>query len=442
MTRTSCPGSAGTAMAFLILLMCSILMVVPASAVTQHLGSGPSFTAPVIGTNEFVPGEDTTIRILVKNTDLNSMKQVMMGTIQPEDQQNTAKTVTIGLASAGDAVLIRTDPQMVGDIPGGNSVTVEFKAKISANATAGEYSLPLTLRYKYPRVIVQEQADVFEFTYNDAEDTLPVTIRIQPQVKAEVIEAVPEQLISGSDGYLNLTIKNAGPENGSMASVKLLRNGQSPIIPASSTVFIGDYPSGGIVTCHYKVSVSKDATNQTYPVDLAVSYTNREGSVVTSSITTIGVPVNDKPAFTIISTVPEVPRGMDQIIEVQYRNDGDITLHAAQAQIIPHSPITISDNNAYLGDIAPGASATAKFEVQADSAAEPAVYSLDSTVRFRDASDTSLESDPIPVQIKVVPAASGIAAIPGGLVTIAGCILALIVIRVALVVYRNKKTNR
>ena len=45
--------------------------------------------------------------------------------------------------------LIKTDPQMVGDIRGGNTVTVQFKAKISANATAGEYQLPLTLQYRY-----------------------------------------------------------------------------------------------------------------------------------------------------------------------------------------------------------------------------------------------------------------------------------------------------
>jgi hypothetical protein len=421
-------------MVVLTLLMCSILTVTPASALTQHLGSGPAFTATINGVNEFVPGEDTTISILIKNTGLNSMKQVMMGTIQPEDQQNTAKTTTIGLGSAGDAVLIKTNPQSVGDIQGGNSVTVQFKAKISANATDGEYQLPLTIQYKYLKVIVQERADMFEFAYNEAEDTLPITIRIQPQVKVEVIDAVPEQLISGSEGYLNLTIKNAGMENGTMASVKLIRNGQSPIIPTSNTMFIGNYPSGGIVTCRYKVSVARDATNQTYPVDLAVSYTNREGTVVTSSKTTIGVPVNDKPVFTIISSVPEVPRGTDQIIEVQYRNEGDITVHAAQARITQHSPITISDNNAYLGDIAPGASATARYEVQADSAAELTVYSLDSTVRFRDASDTSLESDTIPVQLKVVPAASGISAL-----TIAGCIIALVIIGIAFLVYRNKK---
>jgi hypothetical protein len=438
MIRKGCSVSSGTVMVILTLLICSILITAPVSAVTQHLGSGPSFTAMVSGTNEFVPGDDATISIIVKNIGLNSMKQVALGTIQPEDQQNTAKTVIIGLASSGDAVIVKTDPQMAGDIQGGNSVTVAFKVKISANATVGEYQLPLTLQYKYPRVILQEAADVFEFTYNEAEDTLPVTLRIQPRVKAEVIEAVPEQLVSGSEGYLNLTIKNAGPENGSMAAVKLIRNGQSPIIPIDSTLYIGDFPSGGIVTCHYRISVSKDATNQTYPVDLAISYTNREGTVMTSSKTTVGVPVNAKPAFTILSTVPEVTRGTGKTIDVQYRNDGNITAYSAQARIIQHNPLTISDNSAYLGDIAPGASATARYELQADEAAEQKTYSFDSTIRYRDVSGTSLESDTIPVQIVVVPAVSS----SGGSLVLAGCIIAAIVICIGLLVYRQKNKNR
>jgi hypothetical protein len=438
MTRTNCPGSAGTVMVFLTLLVCSALIAVPASAVTQHIGNGPSFTATVNGVNEFVPGEETTVSILVKNTALSTFKQVMMGTIQPEDQQDVAKTTTIGLGSAGDAVLIRTDPQMVGDIPGGESVTVQFRIKISANATAGEYQLPLTLRYRYLRVIVQERADVFEYDYNEAEDTLPLTLRIQPQVKAEVIEAVPEQLTVGSDGYLNLKIKNTGPENGTLASVKLLRNGQSPIIPVDSTLFIGDFPSGETIACRYKVSVSKDATNQTYPVDLVVSYRNREGSVVTSAKTTTGVFVDDKPAFTILSSVPEVPQGAKSTIEVRYRNNGNVTVHDAQARLSPHDPITATDNSAFLGDIAPGESVTARYDVVADETAEQKVHSLDSHIRYRDALGTSQESDSLPVQIRVVPAASALA----GLLVPAGCIIAVIVIGIAYLVYRRKQATR
>lgn len=435
MTRSSCPGCSGTAMVILTLLTCGVLIAAPASAVTQHLGSGPSFTAMVIGDNEFVPGGDTTISILVKNTGLNSMKQVMMGTIQPEDQQNTAKMTTIGLASAGDTVMVKTDPQMVGDIPGGATVTVRFRIKISANATAEEYELPLTLRYRYPRVIVQERADVFEYVYNDAETTIPVIIRMHPRVKAEIIEVVPEQLIVGSDGYLNLKIKNTGPENGTLVSVKLVRNGHSPIIPVDSTVFVGDFPRGETIACRYRVSVSNDATSQMYPVDLTVSYTNREGAMVTSSKATVGVPVDESPAFTVVSPVPEVPRGAESTIGVLYRNNGKVTVYDAQARITPHDPVTASDSNAFLGDIAPGETATATFVLLADQDAETGEQTFDSTIRYRDATGISISSDPIPVQLKIVPSAGGISPL-----IIAG-IIGVIIIGAAFTVYRQRNNK-
>ena len=435
MTRSSCPGFTGTAKVILTLLACSVLILAPVSAVTQHLGSGPSFTAEISGDNEFVPGEDTTITLVVKNTGLNSFKQVMMGTIQPEDQQNTAKTATIGLASAGDTVTVRTDPQMVGDIPGGATVPVRFRIKISANATAEEYQLPLTLRYRYLKVIVQERADMFEYDYNNAEETLPVTIRMQRHVKAQVIEAVPEQLTVGSDGYLNLKIRNTGPENGTLASVKLLRNGESPIIPVDSTVFIGDFPSGDTIACRYKVSVSNDATNQAYPVDLAVSYTNREGTVVTSSKTTVGVPLNEQPVFTVISPVPEVPRGTESTIDVTYRNNGKVPVYDAQARITPHDPVTASDSNAFLGDIAPGETATATFVLIADQDAETGEQTFDSTIRYRDATGISISSDPVPVQLNIVPSAGGISPL-----IIVG-IIAVIIIGAAFTVYRQKNNK-
>lgn len=227
MTRTSCPGSARTAIVIFTLLIWSILTIAPSSAATQYLADGPSFTATLSGNNEFVPGEEATISILVKNTGLNTMKQVGVGMIEREDQQNTAKTVTIGLASVGDAVIVKTDPQMVGDIRGGNSVTGQFNAKISPNATAGEYELPLILRYRYSRIIVHDATDIFEFTYNDeAEVTLPVTIRIQPPVKVDASEAVPEELPVGSEGNLTLKEINTGPENGTVAELPV-----SVIIP-------------------------------------------------------------------------------------------------------------------------------------------------------------------------------------------------------------------
>ena len=443
MTHKSFSGTAGTAFIVMTLLACCALIVAPASAATKYLGGAPSFSAAVSGVNEFAPGEEALISILVKNSGLNLVKQLDQGTIDAEDLPNTAKFVTIGLASASNTVIVKTDPQMVGDIPGnGNDIIVQFKVKISTNATTKEYQLPLSLRYKYVRVINQEAAGTFEFTYNEVEETIPVTIRIKPLVKLEVIEAVPEGLSAGTQGYISLKIRNNGPENGEMASVKLLRNGHSPIIPTDSTLFIGSFPSGSIVECRYKVSVSKDAMNQTYPIDIAVTYTNREGTIVTSLPDTVGVFINAKTAFTVISAVPEVPGGTGRAIEILYRNDGMTTAYNAEARITPHSPITIPDNNAFLGDVEPGKTASARYEIQADADSESMVYSFDSNIRYRDALGNSHESDTIQVHIEVTPVVSGTPMIPGGLPALAGCIIAGIVICIAVLVYRKRMENR
>jgi hypothetical protein len=441
MTKNGTPGFPGTVTVILALLACFALIVVPSSAVTRYLDGAPSFSAAVNGVNEFAPGEDAVISILVKNSGINGVKQVDRGTIEPEDLPNTAKTVTIGLTSGNDDLIVRTDPRMAGDIHGGDTVIVQYHVKISANATAGEYRLPLSLKYRYLRVINQEAADVFEFTYNQAEDTLPVTIRIKPRVTIEVIEAVPEQLSAGSQGYLNLKIRNKGPENGEMASVKLLRNGQSPLIPSDSTTFIGAFQSGGIFECRYKISVAKDATNQTYPVDIAVTYTNREGTIVTSSLETVGVPVKGKTVFTVTSPMPQISPGSGRTIGIMYRNEGCVTAWNAQARITAHNPVSIADNTAFLGNLEPGETAVARYEIQADTDANPGEYRFDSTIRYRDTLGTSHESDTMIVPIAIVTTPSGISSVPGGFPVLAVCIIAGIIL-IAWLVYRQKMGRR
>jgi hypothetical protein len=441
MAPTSFSDHTGILIAVLLLIACSA--VSPVTAATQYIGGSPSFSANVEGTNEFAPGQDAIITIIVKNTGLNAMKQLDRGTIEAEDLPTTAKFVTIGLSTDTDAILVKTDPQMFGNIPaGGTGVPVQVHLKISSNVSEGEYRLPLSISYKYLKVIPQEQADVYEYTYNTADKTVPVTIRIKPEVKIEVVELVSDPLSAGSEGYVALKIRNAGLENGTMAVAKLVRSGTSSIIPTDGTIFIGDFPSGGIAEFRSRVSVSNEAINQTYPVNVIVSYTNREGSVVTSKPETIGVPVNEISTFSVISAVPEVADGSTGMIEVRYRNDGTTTAYAVQSRISTHGPVTIDDNMAYLGDIRPGQSASALFEVRVEGGTDPAAYVFDSTLRYRDALGNSRESDTVPVQITVMPAAPGISAVPGGIMTIAGCVIAGIVFCIALHAYRQKNKSR
>jgi len=381
----------------LLLAFCSA----PVHGATKYLGSSPELSAAIAGTNEFTPGQDATISIVVQNSGLNTYKFVNEGTIERDDLPNTAKLVTIGLSAGTAPVIVKTDPQMAGDIKGTGTVTVKMNVKISGNATAGEYRLPLIIQYKYLEKTEQDATDNIQFFYKPVNVTFPLTIRIRPQVKIDVLEATPESLNVGTEGYLNLRILNTGSDDGKKATVKITRNGASPIVPTDSSVFVGDFSAGSVVTCRYKVAVSDNAEKQTYPVDVAVTYENNEGTVVTSAPETIGVPVGGKTEFVVVSGPVQVNAGSKGIIEVRYRNAGETPVYSAQARISAVDPFTSNDDTAYLGTIQPGESGTARYEVSVDGAALPKEYALDSVVRYRDALDNSQVSDTLKVRVQV-----------------------------------------
>ena len=379
-------------------------------AATKYLGASPQMSAYLIGVNEFAPGSDAIITLKVQNSGVNSMVFLNATVLPPDVLPTTAKLVTIGLGSGGAPIVIKTDPQAKGDIASQGNVTVTFNAKILSNATIGEYYLPLTLTYKYLNVQDQESGDTLHYQYYDVTDTIPITIKIKPTVTIDVLLAVPENLNVGTEGYLDLTIKNIGSVDGKKATVQIIRNGNSPIIPTDSNVFVGDFPQNSTISCRYKVAVSSDAGAQTYPIDVAVVYVNPEGDTVTSAYDTVGVPVGGKIGFNVTSPVTALHPGETNVVVIEYQNIGTTTAYHAQARLNAVAPFTSTDNSAYLGDISPGARATARYALTVDGAAALQTYNLDTEIRYRDTFDNSQISNTFPAAVQVVarPAYAGI----------------------------------
>jgi len=404
----------------IFILVLFIGCTMPVMGVDTYLGSAPQMSASISGVNEFTPGQDVIINVLVRNSGVNDFKFVTIGTIDRDDLPTTAKMVTVGLGSGSAPVVIKSDPQNVGDIKSQELKPVPILAKILSNATMGEYQIPLTIRYTYLASADNDAADTLQNHYRVISEIVPLTIQVKPQVKIDVIEAVPENLNVGSGGYLNLKIKNIGFEDGKKATVKILRNGQSPIIPTDSSVFIGDFPRNGSVSCRYKVAVSGDAAQQTYPVDVAVTYENRDGDIVTSATDTVGIPIGRKLSFSVISSPARISPGSDNVISIDYKNNGDTTAYHSQARISAVDPFTSSDDTTYIGDLKPGETATARYQVHAGDEAEIKTYLLDAEIRYRDALDNSQVSDTfkVPVLVEPKPASSGLESMLPALVLI------------------------
>ncbi len=407
--------------AILIFLVLSLIGIMPVMGVDTYLGASPHMSAAISGVNQFTPGQDVTINVIVRNSGVNDLKFLTIGTIDRDDLPTTAKMVTVGLGAGSAPVVIKSDPQMVkGNITSQGLVTVPILAKILSNASMGEYQLPLTIRYTYLASADNVASEYIQNHYRVVSETIPLTIKIKPQVKIDVLEAVPENLNVGSGGYLNLTIKNIGFEDGKKATVKILRNGKSPIIPTDSSVFVGDFPRNGTVSCRYKVAVSGDAAKQTYPIDVAVTYENRDGDIVTSATDTVGIPIGGKLSFSVTSSPASVVQGSDNVINVEYKNNGDTTAYHSQARISAVDPFTSSDDTSYIGDLKPGETVTARYQVHAGNEAEIKTYLLDAEIRYRDALDNSQVSDTfkVPVSVDPKPASSGLVSMLLALVVI------------------------
>jgi len=392
---------------FLVLWLCFSM---PVMGVTTYLGGHPQMSASISGVNEFSPGQDATIKIIVQNSGVQNLQFANGGSISRDDLLTTAKTVSVGLSAGNAPIIVKSDPQIVGDIKSNEIRTVAITTKILPNATEGEYQIPLTISYTYLAAADQPASDILQSNYQYMSETFPITIKIKPQVKVDVLEAVPENLIVGSEGYIDLKIRNAGSEDGKKVTVKLIRNGASPIIPTVSSVFIGDFPHNGTVTSRYKVTISGDAEKQTYPVDVVVTYENRDGDVITSDIETIGIPISGKISFAISSGPVQVVQGSQNVIQVEYQNTGVVTAYNSQARLSVVDPFTSTDDTAFLGDLKPGETSTARYQMSADDTATVKDYTLDTEVRYRDALDISHGSDIIhvPVQVQPKPASAGI----------------------------------
>jgi hypothetical protein len=389
-----------------VVITLATLVILPVQAATvatgtKYMSGSPELSAYISGSNEVSPGETVQLKVVIENRGVNEFKFVQSGIIDREDLPNTAKFLTVSLASGDAPVTIKSDPQMLGDLKGSSTTNCVITMKIDPNAAAGSFNLPLVMNYSYLYEADQYGVDTIQYYYKEKNETFSLPLKIKAEVKLSILSAEAEHLNAGTEGFVNLTVKNIGHENGKNAIIKIVRNDMSPVMPVSGSTFIGDFSVNQVVSSRFKVSISSNAEEQTYPLDVLVSYENSEGDQVTSDIETIGLQVGKKIDFSIISEPEKVSPGQKKVINVKYTNTGGAPAYNVQARISAVDPFTSNDDTAFLGTLAPGETREAAFEISVDKTATLKEYALDSEVRYRDALDNSLISDPMKVRLVV-----------------------------------------
>ncbi|MGB9177002.1 MAG: S-layer protein [Methanoregula sp.] len=435
------PERAGRLQWPVILIGIAALLIVasPASAGEQYMAGSPALSAALGGTNEFSPGQEVQIAVVVENSGLNQFKFVKTGIVDREDLPNTAKFLMVSLEAGDSPFIIKTDPQMLGDLKASSTATGKFTVRIPSDTPAGIYNLPVKLNYTYLYTAEQYGVDTVQNFYKTKEEVFEFPIRVKPDVRITVVSKEFNELNAGTEGSIILTVKNVGHEDGKKAILTLARNDGSPVVPTEGSAYIGDFPAGGTATAAFKASVSDSAAAQTYPLDVYVKYENSDGDSISSDIETIGVPVGGKTEFVIVSEAEPVSPGQKKTITVQYKNTGGATAHKAQARVSMVDPFSSNDDTAYLGDVAPGEVKAASFLISVDKAATLKNYGIDSEIRYNDAFDNQIISDPIKLGVTVKEDTGIVATLLKNPLLLA--VIAVVILGAGYAIYR-KKANR
>ena len=428
----------------LILITCiflSVCITSPVLAGTKYMSGSPDLTISIDGNNEFTPGKTVPFKIQVQNSGLNQMKFVQSGIVETDDNPSTAKMVTVSLLGGDSPVLIKSDPQMIGDIKGSESVPASFEILVPDGAKSGRYTLPVILNYTYLENAEQQGTDSITYRYSTKRVTFDLPFIVQSAINLQVMDVQTENINSGGSGFITLVLKNNGTDTGKNAVANLSRSGNSPIIPVSSSVFVGTFTPDSTVSAKYKVSISKDAEPQDYPVAIAMVYDNNDGETVVTPSQKIGIPVGADVKFTIANKTPDLNPGKKSFVEVTYRNDGSVPVYGAEVRVSAVDPFTSADDLSYLGDIQPGESKTARFGLTVAATADTKIYGLDSEVKYRDALDDSHVSDTIKVPLNVVKT-EGVSALLSSPIVIAIIMVLILGGAYYIYEYRRKQQKR
>jgi hypothetical protein len=244
-------------------------------------------------------------------------------------------------------------------------------------------------------------------------------------------KGIKANLISGSD-YIHIE-----PTTTPQTLDELKTEATQPIkftIRIDDNTPAGEYELKLPVTYQYQNNVRTETSNS---VDIGITSDtigfSREYS--TENVTLpIHISIKKESKFEVSNIEGSLKQGSTSLINVTYKNNGETAAQDAQAKIVVMKPLSTTKSTVRLGNIGPGESQTASFEISGDSGAIDKNYSIDSEVKYIDTDGKTKFSENMKVYMPIEKSESKFST-----TMIVGILLALVVIYQIVKVLRNRK---
>lgn len=190
--------------------------------------------------------------------------------------------------------------------------------------------------------------------------------------------------------------------------------------PVTSVQGVEEIETGHTETLRFTITIDGDTPAGNYKLLLPVSYEYQANvRTVTPEVINLGltdmeftreyktkntalslpVSIESEPKFEVTEVSGNLKQGETKVIEVTYTNTRESTAEDAMARIIVMSPLSTEKSIIRLGDIGPGESKTATFEISADNDAVVKKYGIDSELRYVDEEGETAFSENLKVNV-------------------------------------------
>jgi hypothetical protein len=244
-------------------------------------------------------------------------------------------------------------------------------------------------------------------------------------------KGIKANLISGSD-YIHIE-----PTTTPQTLDELKTEATQPIkftIRIDDNTPAGEYELKLPVTYQYQNNVRTETSNA---VDIgitsdSVAFTR---DYTTQNITLpLHISIKKEPKFEVSKISGSLKQGSTSLINVTYKNNGETAAQDAQAKIVVMKPLSTTKSSVRLGNIGPGESQTASFEISGDSGAIDKNYSIDSEVKYIDTDGKTKFSENMKVSMPLEKSESKVST-----TMIVGILLVLIIIYQIVKMLRNRR---
>jgi|GEM_PF-2948585 len=328
-------------------ITCLILL---SGAAAAAVSGSPQLTVQFVD-GTLAPGEETTLDVVVLNEGEVDSSSVTNPALTSE--VTTARGVTVRVGDGDAPFDVTTGRQAVGNVPEGVSKPISFSVAVPADAEAGTYRLPVTVRYSYTDYISETSGTR---TQSSVSRTFRVPVTVEERARFAVVDVASDASV-GSAGTATVTVENVG--SATARSTRLSLASANPALTVgggeSASRFAGTVEPGERRNLSYEVAVADGAEDGEQALALRADYRDDTGRERTAGPTWFGLEPAEPVRADLSLSEPSVRAGSEAAVRGTVSVSGGQT--AREAVVVVTSPpagVAVAETRVPVGDLRPG----------------------------------------------------------------------------------------